>query len=244
MRLVSSLFALCLLTAGLPAAGALAAPAVPAQQELTMATPDTTVKKTRTTKAAEKAKADIAADVAAETNTSSEEQTAPVDGTLPSTGRGEIAAMNTEGQPTTPAPGDGTDVEAQQAQPEPIEGAQVLADESTAFVAPSPETGEIEEAEAAAASSIDTQALHERVAALSAERAAILPSEKSGRLIKVAKTSDHMFVGLLAVSGPPEGRRRAGMRFSPTPTPIRAEDLTSDQLAALYADPLLTIRAS
>ncbi|RTL99776.1 hypothetical protein EJV44_04655 [Ancylobacter aquaticus] len=227
MRLVASLFALCLLTAGIPASGAIAALATPAQQELIMATPDTTVKKTRATKAAEKAKADTAADVAAETNTSSDEQTGSVDGTLPSTGRGEIAASIPEGQPTVPAHSDGMDAEAQEAQPEPIEGAQVPADESTAFVAPSPETGEIEEAEAAAASSIDT------------------PAPDLPRLVTVdlkLNVNEHIFEGTLVVSGPPEGRRRAGMRFSPTPTPIRAEDLTSDQLAALYADPLLTIR--
>lgn len=235
MRLVASLFTLCLLATGLAPAAALAAPAdpVPALQELiamnTPATP-TAIKKTRAAKAAEKV-TDIPAAVA-DTHTRSEEQTAPVDGNLPSTGRGEIAAMNPEGQPPASAHSDGTHAVAEQAQPEPIEGAQVPAYESTAFVAPSPETGEIEEADAAAASSVES---------LMEWRAEDNPPEALASGVLKVK---HIFEGWLVVSGPPEGRRRAGMRFDPTPKPIRAEDLTSEQLAALYADPVLTIRAS
>lgn len=234
MRLVASLLAL-LSIGGLAPAGAFAAPiaSVAAPQELTvMNTPaaPTTIKKTRAAKAAEKV-TDIPVAVA-DTNTRSEEQTAPVDGSLPSTGRGEIAAMNSEGQPPAPAHSDGTDTVAEQAQPEPIEGAQAPAGESTALVTPSPETGEIEEADAAAASSVE---------ALMEWRAEGNPPEAlAGGVLKV----QHIFEGWLVVSGPPEGRRRAGLRFGPTPTPLRAEDLTSEQLAALYADPLLTIRAS
>lgn len=231
MRFVASLLTL-LAIGGLAPVAAIAAPIAPATalQELTvMNTPaaPTTAKKTRAAKAAGKA-TDIPATVA-DTDNRSEEQTGPVDGNLPSTGRGEIAAMNSEGQPTAPAQSDGTDAVAQQAQPEPVAGAQVPAGESTALVAPSPETGETGEADSAAASSVDTAA---------PERPRVVTAD-----LKL-NVNEHIFEGWLVVSGPPEGRRRAGLRFGPKPTPIRAEDLTSDQLAALYADPLLTIRAS
>lgn len=38
------------------------------------------------------------------------------------------------------------------------------------------------------------------------------------------------------------GRRRAGMAFGPTPVPLRVDDLSEDQVAALAGDPELVVQ--
>lgn len=43
------------------------------------------------------------------------------------------------------------------------------------------------------------------------------------------------------VTGPKAGRRRAGRAFGPEPVPINSMDLTEDEIAALQADPALTV---
>ena len=45
----------------------------------------------------------------------------------------------------------------------------------------------------------------------------------------------------LIVTGPKAGRRRAGRAFGLEPVSINAMDLTEDEIAALQADPLLTV---
>lgn len=45
----------------------------------------------------------------------------------------------------------------------------------------------------------------------------------------------------IRVTGPEKGRRRAGMRFTREPVILEVDDLTDETLAALAADPELTI---
>lgn len=45
----------------------------------------------------------------------------------------------------------------------------------------------------------------------------------------------------VVVTGPKEGRRRAGRAFGPEPVSIQAEELTEDEIAALQADPFLRV---
>ena len=45
----------------------------------------------------------------------------------------------------------------------------------------------------------------------------------------------------VVVTGPKAGRRRAGRAFGLEPVSINAMDLTEDEIAALQADPLLTV---
>ncbi|MGK7661168.1 hypothetical protein ACSQ8I_08380 [Marinovum sp. E06] len=46
---------------------------------------------------------------------------------------------------------------------------------------------------------------------------------------------------VVEVTGPKQGRRRAGHRFGPEPVLFHAGELTEDDLVALEADPLLTV---
>jgi hypothetical protein len=46
----------------------------------------------------------------------------------------------------------------------------------------------------------------------------------------------------LIVTGPQSGRRRAGRAFGPEPVTLNAMDLTQDEIAALQADPALTVQ--
>lgn len=218
MRLVASLFAVCLLLAGFPGSGAVAAPIVPVpalQELIAMGTPDAAPKKTRTTKAAEKSKASEAAGKAADTTTTIAANTPEgASGTAreaPSAGSGDGALQASSG--TQSAPPHTTE---SQTGPTIVNVVNVTSPDSSA----------------------DGHILAEAAAALGGQPPAVFPSETSLDL------AQHIFAGALVVSGPPEGRRRAGRRFGPTPTTVRAEDLTSEQLAGLYADPLLTIRAT
>lgn len=45
----------------------------------------------------------------------------------------------------------------------------------------------------------------------------------------------------ITVLGPPQGRRRAGVRFGPEPVEIPAAKLSKAQLEALKSDPLLSV---
>lgn len=45
----------------------------------------------------------------------------------------------------------------------------------------------------------------------------------------------------VVVTGPKQGRRRAGRAFGPEPVSFNVMDLTEDEIAAFQADPLLTV---
>jgi hypothetical protein len=50
--------------------------------------------------------------------------------------------------------------------------------------------------------------------------------------------------GVLTVTGPETGRRRAGHVFGKAPVEVDASTLTQNQVDAIMADPLLSVKAS
>ncbi|CAA0129464.1 Uncharacterised protein [Starkeya nomas] len=216
-----------------------------------------TAKKTRATKAAEKAKPGEATVQAADTTivTNTPEGASGTAREAPSAGSGGDALQASSGTqsappssiPAAPQPVQSTGGKAEP-EAEPVgdidgEVAQATGSEATSLpdevARPRravSETGEASEGgSAAAAPDADLGIVYEP---------ADNPPEQLARGILKVNVNEHIFEGWLVVIGPPEGRRRAGRRFGPTPTAVRAEDLTSEQLAGLYADPLLTIRAT
>ena len=81
--------------------------------------------------------------------------------------------------------------------------------------------------------------LEERVRA--AEAAQGSGGQEAGGQTPPASTKPKGDEPVVEVTGPKQGRRRAGHRFGPEPVLFHAGELTEDDLVALEADPLLTV---
>jgi len=67
--------------------------------------------------------------------------------------------------------------------------------------------------------------------------------EIAANAVEAVKSATEALVNVLTITvrGPAKGRWRAGRHFTPEPTVIPLTDLTEDQVAALDADPELTV---
>lgn len=180
------------------------------------------------------------------TNNPASEQAGPVDGTLPSTGRGEVAASATDEEKAAllravldtgggPAPiipkGMGIEFLAPSSDNPPPQLAAGLL--QVGILDPAGDLSDIKEPVA----DFDAADLRSETGA---GIAALLDEHLKRPMLPIHPLVDDG--STLLVIGPPDGRRRIGHRFGPHPIPLRAADLTTDQLVALYSDPLLTIR--